>query len=309
MRVLVTGGTGYLGAAIVRALHGRGHQPVVFARSASSAGLPGVPYDGDVRDRRALELAGDGVDRIVHAAALVSIWRPVPREFDEINVGGLMNVLDVAQRRGVPRVVYTSSFLALPPAGATRPLEANDYQRSKVRALVEARAAIASGAPVTIIFPGVVYGPGRETEGNLVGRLVRDHLQGRLPGLVGAAQPWSYSYVDDVAALHVEALERAEAFGEYPAGGINVPQMRVFEIVRELTGRPLPRRVPFAVATSAAAIEEARARWFARPPLLTHGAVEIFRHDWSLDSGRSIAELSYRITPLQLGIRNLLMSG
>ncbi|HJR61228.1 MAG TPA: NAD-dependent epimerase/dehydratase family protein, partial [Vicinamibacterales bacterium] len=76
MRVLVTGGTGYLGAAIVRALHARGHTPVVFARHASAAGLPGVPHDGDVRDRPAIRRAAAEADAIVHAAALVSIWRP-----------------------------------------------------------------------------------------------------------------------------------------------------------------------------------------------------------------------------------------
>jgi farnesol dehydrogenase len=213
MRVLVTGGTGYLGASIVRVLHRRGHHPVVFARHASSAGLPGVAYDGDVRDRHALDLASDGVDRIIHVAALVSIWRAVASEFDDVNVGGLMNVLDVAHRRGILRVVYTSSFLAIPPAGATQPLEANDYQRSKVRALEAARVAAGSGAPIVTMFPGVVYGPGPTTEGNLVGRMIRDHLQGSLPGLLGADLRWSYAYVDDVAAAHVESLERPEAHG------------------------------------------------------------------------------------------------
>src|SRR5687767_8723042 len=172
MRVLVTGGTGYLGASIVRALHARGHSPVVFARHASSAGLPGVAHDGDIRDRPAIRRAAAETDAIVHAAALVSIWRKVAREFDDVNVGGLLNVLDVARERGIPRVVYTSSFLALPPAGQSHPLEANDYQRTKVRALEEVRTAALSGLPIVTLFPGVVYGPGPETEGNLVNRLI-----------------------------------------------------------------------------------------------------------------------------------------
>lgn len=306
MRVLVTGGTGYLGAAIVRALHARGHAAVVFARRASSAALPGVPCDGDVRDRHALQAAAAGADAIVHAAALVSIWRPSPREFDDVNIGGLLNVLDVARAAGVGRIVYTSSFMALPPSGHSQPLEANDYQRTKVRALEKARAAAVTGLPVVILFPGVIYGPGVETEGNLVGRLVRDHLRGRLPGLIGADRLWSFAYVDDVAAAHVEAVERANARGEYILGGENAPQMRPFEIIRELTGRSLPRRLPFAVATTAAAVEEWRARWSAGPPLLTRGAVTIFRHDWPLNSERTIGELNYRITPLAAGIPRML---
>jgi len=303
MRVLVTGGTGYLGAAIVRALHARGHRPVVFARRATSAGLPGIAIDGDVRDRRALQFAATGVDVIVHAAALVSIWRPDPREFDDVNVGGLRNALAAAAAHGVPRLVYTSSFMALPPAGANAPLEANDYQRTKVRALAIARAAVEAGAPVVILVPGVVYGPGPDNEANLVGRLVHDHLRGRLPGLVGAHMPWSYAYVDDVAAAHVRAVERADASGEYHLGGENVSQARLFEIVRELTGRPVPRTLPFGVAKTIATFYDWRAEWLGRPPLVTRGVVEIFRRDWSLNSARSIAELSYAIRPLREGLR------
>jgi farnesol dehydrogenase len=306
MRVLVTGGTGYLGAAIVRALHARGHHPVVFARRASSAGLPGVPHDGDVRDRRSLELAADRVDAIIHAAALVSLWRPLAREFDDVNVGGLRNVLDVAGARGLPRVVYTSSFLALPPAGASAPLQANDYQRTKVRALEVARAGAAAGLPIVTLFPGVVYGPGADTEGNLVGRLIRDHLRGRLPGLIGAQRRWSYSYVEDVAAAHAEAVARTGVQGEYVVGGENVPQMRVFQIVRELTGCQLPRQLPFAAAAAAAFVEDGRARLLGRPPRLTRGTVNIFRHDWSLNSARSVLELSYQVTPLRSGLQHVL---
>jgi hypothetical protein len=82
--------------------------------------------------------------------------------------------------------------------------------------------------------------------------------------------------------------------------------MRVFEIVRELTGRPLPRRIPIAAAWTAALVEETRTRLTGRPPLLTRGVVEIFRHDWSLDSARSVAKLSYRITPLRQGLSAVL---
>jgi len=308
MRVLVTGGTGYLGTAIVRALHARGHAVVTFARRATSAQLPGAAIDGDVRDSVALRQAARGVDVIIHTAALVSVWRARPEEFDHVNVGGLRAALDAARESGA-RLIYTSSFLALPPHGQDRPLEANDYQRTKVRALHAARRAAAEGAPLTILFPGVVYGPGETTEGNLVGRLVSDHLAGRLPGLIGADRIWSYAYIDDVAAAHVTAAERAGVSGEYMIGGENARQMQVFEHVRQLTARRLPRRIPFAAAMAAGAVEELRAQVTGRPPLLTRGVVKIFRHDWPLDSGRTIGELSYHITPLRTGLECLLRQG
>jgi len=306
MRVLVTGGTGYLGQAIVRALVRHGHEAVVFARRATSSGLPGRQVDGDIRDRGALRSAADGVDAIIHSAALVSLWQPKPSIFEEVNVGGLQSVLDAAESLGIPRVVYTSSFLALPPAGATAPLSANDYQRTKAKALAVARMAQGAGQPVVILVPGVIYGPGIVTEGNLVGRLIADHRARRLPGIVGAYCHWSYAYVDDVAEAHVTAVSHTLKSNEYVLGGVNAPQMEIFEILRRHTGTPLPRRIPFGIASAIGWIEERRAALTGRPPLITRGAVEIFQHDWTLDSSRSIDELSYRILPLEMGVKAVL---
>ena len=84
-----------------------------------------------------------------------------------------------------------------------------------------------------MLYPGVVYGPGVMSEGNLVGRLLADHRAGKLPGLIGADRVWSFSWVDDVAAAHVRALERAAPGSRYQLGGENAPQIRPFEILRE----------------------------------------------------------------------------
>jgi len=308
VKVLVTGGTGYLGRASVRAFRAAGHDLVIFSRRASRSGLPGALVDGDVRDRAALERAAAGCDAIAHAAALVSIWQPRAADFDDVNVGGLRNVLAVASALRIPRVLYTSSFVALPPRGRTSPLEANDYQRTKVAADRLADEAVAAGCPLVRVYPGVVYGPGAFTEGNLVGRLIADHLRGRLPGLIGPEQPWSYAFVDDVANGHCAALERGRDGGRYALGGENAPQRRVFEIVREATGRRPPPRIPFPVASMLGAAEELRVTLFGGTPLVTRGAVEIFRHDWSLDSSEAARELGYTMTPLADGVRRTIAS-
>jgi NAD+-dependent farnesol dehydrogenase len=302
MRVLVTGGTGYLGRAIVRALHARGHDPVIFARSAAASGLPGHGIDGDVRDEPALERAARGCDAICHSAALVSVWRRRRQDFDEVNVGGLENVLRVAARLRLSRIVYTSSFLALPPDGGNAPRRWNDYQRTKVIADGVATRAVERGAPLIRTYPGVIYGPGRLTEGNLVGHFIEDHLAGRLPGIIGASRRWSYAYVDDVAAGHVAAVEQGRVGARYFLGGENAPQIRVFEIVRDLTGQALPRRIPTAVAALVALADEVRARLFDVPPRLTLGTLEILDCDWTLSSDLAIAELGYHITPLAEGV-------
>jgi farnesol dehydrogenase len=308
MRVLLTGGSGYLGSAIAAALAARGHEIVVFSRSASRSAVAGIPFDGDVRDRAALDRAAAGCEAIVHSAALVSIWRRRRADFDDVNVGGLRNVIAAAASARITRIVYTSSLLALPPRGRAAPLEANDYQRTKVAADRVADEALRGGAPIVRVYPGVIYGPGAFTEGNLLGRLIADHLRHRLPALVGPENPWSFAYVDDVAAGHCAALERGRPGARYVLGGENAPQRRAFEIVQQLTGRRPPLRLPFPVASLLGAAEEWRVRTFGGTPLATRGAVDIFRHDWSLDSSEAVRELGYTMTPLAEGIRRTVAS-
>jgi len=308
MKVLVTGGTGYLGRAVVRALAGRGHEVVVFSRHAASALPPGAlaAVDGDVRDAAAVRRAATGCDAICHTAALVSIWRRRAQDFDDVNVGGLINVVDAAAALGIRRILYTSSFLALPPAGRSTPIEANDYQRTKVAADRAADAAASKGAPLVRVYPGVIYGPGPRSEGNLVGRMIDDHLKRKLPGLIGPEHKWSYAFVEDVAAGHCAALEHGAIGGRYLLGGENATQRQLFAIVHQLTGRRVPRRIPYAFAAALGAMEEWRVRTFGGLPLVTRGAVEIFRHDWTLDSSASERALHYRITPLADGVKRTL---
>lgn len=308
MRVLVTGGTGYLGRAVVHALVRNGHSTVVFARTASNSGLTGTLINGDVRDIGALAKAATDCDAMCHLAAMVSLWQPRAADFDDINVGGLRNAMAVAESARISKLVYTSSFLARPPAGQTAAMSANDYQRTKVIADGVAAEAAKRGFPIVRLYPGVIYGPGQQTEGNLIGRLVRDHLAGKLPGLVGANRPWSYAWIDDVADAHVAALERAAPGSSYVVGGINAPQLKVFEILREITGRPLPRNIPFPLATAAGWMSDVRASWFGSPPLLTQGAVRIFKEDWSLDSAEAVRDLGHQIRPLAQGVAELVAS-
>ena len=123
MKVLVTGGTGYLGRAVVSALAARGHELVIFARSASRSGLPGTadrrrhPRSRGARARRRAAATRSRIPP--RSSASGGAGR---EDFDDVNVGGLRNVLAAAAALGTPRVLYTSSFVALPPRGRTEPL-------------------------------------------------------------------------------------------------------------------------------------------------------------------------------------------
>ena len=307
MKVLVTGGTGYLGRAVVRALAARGHAPVVFARTARQSGLPGTPSDGDIRDRAALETAAAGCDAICHMAALVSIWRRRRQDFDDVNVGGLQNVLAAAAAAGIRRMVYTSSFLALPPRGRETPLEANDYQRTKVAADRVATASVQSGHPLIRIYPGVIYGPGSFTEGNLVGRLIADHLKGKLPAW------WAPSSRGRTRSSRTSRRVIVRRSNGRRRRALCARRRKRAATARlrsawDMTGRRPPRRIPFGAATALGAAEELRVNLFGGTPLITRGAVDIFRQDWSLDSAVAVRDLGYTMTPLVNGIHRTLES-
>jgi farnesol dehydrogenase len=302
MRVLLTGGTGYLGRTTVRALCAAGHDVVLYGRTASRSELPAEAVDGDIRDANRRQDAARGCDAVLHGAALVATWRERSQDFDDVNVGGLRTVLSAAARHGITRVVYTSSFLALTPAGLDAAPAWNDYQRTKAAADAVADAAVRQGAPLIRLYPGVIYGPGISTDGNLVGGMVADHLAGRLPGVIGGDRIWSFSFVDDVAAAHVAALEAGTPGACYPLGGVDAPQMRVFDIVTQLTGRAQPRRIPAWLASPTALACELLALGFGRTPLLTTGTLEILLRDWPLGHARATEELGYRVTSLDAGV-------
>jgi farnesol dehydrogenase len=307
LRILVTGGTGYVGRVVVSRLRRAGHHVVLYGRSAAPTADAGVtPIQGDILDAPRLTEAACGCQAILHMAALVSVWRRHPRDFDEINIRGLRHILDAARRWNVPRVVYTSSFLAITPRGLDQAPAWNDYQRTKASADELATRAVAEGAPLVRLYPGVIYGPGALTDGNLVGRQIADHLAGRLPGIVGADRIWSFSYVDDVADAHVAAAERGAPGTQYLLGGDNAPQMRVFEIVRAVTGRALPRRLPGWLIAAGAVVEELRAPLFGGSPLVTTGTLEILLRDWPLENALARDELAFTMTPLDQGVRAIL---
>ena len=321
MKVLVTGGTGFLGRAIVHRLAPRHELALLVRPTASRAGSPAsVSFvAGDVTDRASLERAAAGRDAIVHAAALVKLVAPA-REFDRVNVGGLENVLAAAASAGVRRVVHVSSFIALGPsergaggvldeeAGAGDRAWINDYERTKTLADRRARQAIELGAPLVVVYPGVVYGAGAMTEGNIVVRGLLEMLHGRLPALVGEpARRWSYVHVEDVAAGVEAALERAPLGARYVLGGENVPLGDFYRIAEELSGVAAPRRwLPRGVAKALGAVMKAAARLAGRTPKLTPDMVEVCHHDWAYSSARAERELGYRHRPLRLGIAETL---
>jgi farnesol dehydrogenase len=256
--------------------------------------------------------AAQGCGAVVHMAALVKMWTPDRARFDAVNVGGLLNALAAAREAGA-RLVYTSSFIAVGPTGAQPADESrihpggyrNDYERTKAVADGLAQQAVDGGQDVVRLYPGVIYGPGELTDGNLVVKTMLDHLQGRMPGIVGPGDRiWSYAYVDDVAEGHVQALARGRAGERYFLGGDNVSMNGFYEQVAELTGvRPPRRHIPYGVAWALGLGMWAWAELTGHQPRLTHQVVNVFREHWAYSSAKAQAELGYACRPLREGLR------
>ncbi|HEV7784914.1 MAG TPA: NAD-dependent epimerase/dehydratase family protein [Thermoanaerobaculia bacterium] len=319
MKVLLTGGTGFLGRHIVSELAPRHSLRLLVRRGSSRERFPaGVEFaEGDVTDRESLKRAVDGCDAVVHAAALVKILAP-REQFDRINVGGLENVLAAAEAAGtVERIVYVSSFMALGPTeggpGGVLDESApprdrvwiNDYERTKTLSDRLARKAMVGGAPLDVVYPGVIYGPGELTEGNIVVRHILDLVRGKLPALLGKPERrWNYVFVDDVATGIAQILESpAPAERRFVLGGENVTQGDFYATVGRLFGARIPSlHLPDFVAKAAGALQKGWAQLRGTTPQLTPDLVDVYRHDWAYDSSLAEKELGYRSRPLAEGL-------
>ena len=318
MRIFITGATGYLGHELLEALRARRHDLTALVRSQKSAASlpPGVrAVQGAVERPESYRGALAGHDVLVHVAALVKMWARDRGAFDRVNVEGTRTLLLAASEAGVKKLVYASSFIALGPSNGAplkeddarrTPTCHNDYERTKVAADQVARALIADGHPLHVLYPGVIYGPGNLTDGNLVAKNIIPFLRGRMPfGM--ALKAWSYAYVADVVGGFVKVIEGAPPSRRYILGGDNRTGQEFYQALGEVSGKKPPRfNMPIGAAVAAGYGEYLLAELVGREPrLLTHEVARIYTRSWTYDSTRAARELGYTITPLRDGLDRL----
>jgi nucleoside-diphosphate-sugar epimerase len=151
-----------------------------------------------------------------------------------------------------------------------------------------------------ILYPTVVYGPGKRTPGNHVGEILVALARGKLPGVVGDGRPvWNFAFLPDVARGHRLALERGGT-GRYVLGGENRTVAGFLDAAARALGVRAPRRrLGYALPAAVGALLEARAAITGAPPSLTRGEVSIFREDWAFTSEPAERDLGYVRTPLE----------
>ena len=312
MTALVTGGTGFVGAHVVRALLARGGDGVrCLARPGGDRsnleGLNVEIVDGDLRDRDSLRAACAGCSEVYHCAADYRLFARRPREIYATNVDGTRSLLAAAERAGVRRIVYTSSVGALgleadgSPATETTPVKLSSmvghYKRSKYLAERAAEEAAAAGAPVVIVNPSTPVGE-LDVKPTPTGRIILDFLNRRMPAYVDTGL--NLIDVRDVATGHLLAAERGRVGQKYILGHRNMTLAELLRALAAITGLEAPRlRLPHWLPVGAAALATGWARLLGGEPRVSLESARMARKRMFFDAGKAVKELGLPQAPVE----------
>ena len=314
MDALVTGGTGFVGANVVRELVAAGASVRVLARAGGDRrALEGVRVeivDGDLLDAASLRRAVAGVPTVYHVAADYRLWAPDPSVLYRTNVDGTRAVLEAAAQAGVHRVVHTSSVGALgipkdgSPGTEETPVSLADmvghYKRSKYLGEQVALELARRGLPVVVVNPSAPVGPW-DVKPTPTGQMVVDFMRGRMVASVDTGL--NVVHVRDVARGHLLAAERGRIGERYILGHRDLSLAELFGILAEITGRRPPRfRVPYAVAWMGAACFEGVSKLTRRPPLVPLTAVRMARKRMYFSPAKAVRELGLPQTDVRTAL-------
>jgi nucleoside-diphosphate-sugar epimerase len=252
MRVLITGGTGFVGGWTAKAIFDAGHAVRFLVRNPdklqTTVAKLGVDVSdfavADITDRVAVRDALQGCDAVVHSAALVATDPRQTAEMLATNMQGAQNVLGQSVELGLDPIVHVSSFTALfHPDLETLTAElpvvggADGYGTSKAQVEIYARGLQDAGAPVNITYPGMVLGPPVGDQFGEAGEGVRAALQ--MHAIPGRSAAWLIVDVRDLAALHAALLEPGRGPRRYTAGGHRVPAADLANLLGQVAETPM----------------------------------------------------------------------
>ncbi|KAI5084688.1 hypothetical protein GOP47_0000857 [Adiantum capillus-veneris] len=321
--VVVTGASGFLGGRVCHALVEQGAYHVkAFVRASSSLQeLPSTGVElvyGDITDTSSLLHAFQGCSAVLHCAALVTPWTPNPSKLFTVNVDGLKNVVKAIRGTStVSKLVYVSSFFAIGPTDGKVVDESQmhpgdcfctEYEKSKVLADAIALEEAKNNLPIVVVYPGVIYGPGKVTEGNALVSLVKERCNGRLPGKIGKRQDqFSFCHVDDVAKGCVAAMNKGRIGERYLLTGENTCFNEVFSLVDSLRGqKSLQFEIPMWSLEMVGWLSVFWARVSGSTPNISPPMVRVFKKQWCYSHEKAKRELGYESRPLKEGVAQFL---
>jgi dihydroflavonol-4-reductase len=316
----VTGGTGFIGSRVVKRLRDRGDEVVVLARSPEkSAGLDAEVVQGDLGDADAIRRGMEGCQAAFHIAADYRVGMPTSKReamFDA-NVRGTERVLDAAADAGVERVVYVSTVNAFGNTNGQTVDETYSrdeshgfvsyYDETKYLAHKLAQERAAAGAPVVIVQPGLVYGPGDRA---IVGQLIDQASRGKMPAKAFPDLGYNAAFVDDVADGIILAHDKGRLGESYVLGGEITTQGQLIDKAAEIGGEKPPRMtVPPLVLKAMIPVGRFVGPAMGLPPNLremisaAHNVTYLARDD------KARRELGYQPRDLDTGLRETIGAG
>lgn len=317
MTTLVTGASGFVGAAVARQLLAQGHEVRALVRpSGDRRNLQGLALslvEGDLGDPDSLRRAVAGCEWLFHIAADYRLWVPDPQAMLRVNVAGTETLLQRAGDAGVKRIIYTSSVAALglnqdqSPADEETPVLLENmighYKRSKFIAEQAVRKLVATqGLPVVIVNPAAPLGP-RDVKPTPTGRIVLDTLRGKMPAYVQTGL--NVVHVDDVAQGHLLAFEKGAPGERYILGGENMTLKAILDAVCACAGLAPPRiRLPRAALYPVAWLAEGWAKLSGITPPVTVDSLRMAGKFMYFSSAKARQALGYRPRPARHAIED-----
>jgi dihydroflavonol-4-reductase len=316
MRLFITGATGFVGAHVARLAAEQGAELRLLTRATSNTKhLPKAAeiVTGDLREPAKFAFALADCDALIHIAADYRLWVPDPAEMYRVNVEGTLNLLRVAREAGVRRVVYTSSVATMgfktdgTVVDETTPVsEANmigHYKRSKWMAEQVAIEAARAGQQVMILNPTTPIGS-MDAKPTPTGRIVVDFLNRNFPAYVDTGL--NLVDVDEVARIHLVALDRGTPGERYILGGENLTLKQILDRLAAITGLPSPTmKVSHAVAMAFAFFDETiTGKLWGKEPRATVEAVRMGKKMMFANSAKAERELGLRVFSVENALRS-----
>jgi dihydroflavonol-4-reductase len=320
MRAFVTGGTGFIGSHVVQRLRDRGDEVVVLARRPEkAAGLDAEVVQGDLSDGDAIRRGMEGCQAVFHIAADYRVGMD-PSKQDSMrnsNIGGTERVLDAAADAGVEKIVYVSTINIFGNTNGQTVDESyrrdeadgfvSTYDETKYRAHLLAEQRAAGGAPIVIVQPGSVYGPGDHA---LVGQMIDQASTGKMPAKAFPELGLNMVHVDDVADGIMLAYDKGKPGESYVLGGEITTQGDLIDRAAAIGGKKPPRMtVPPVLLKAMIPV----GRWIGPPMGLPPNFREMISaaHNvtyWAKDD-KARQELGYQPRDLDTGLRETIRTG
>ena len=314
MRAFVTGGTGFVGGHVARKLHERGDDVVALVRTPSKATqlreLGCEIVEGDLSDEDVIRKAVVGCDAVFHIAAMYEVGIQPSRHaaMYDANVKGTERVLDAAVEAGVGRIVYVSTVGVF---GDTKGRVVDEtyereptgfmsyYEETKFFAHELAKDRIAKGAPIVIVQPGGIYGPG---DPSVVGTLIGLIKRFGLPLLVFPDAGFNLVFVEDVADGIILAYDKGRVGESYILGGDIMNMRDALQLISRAAGKRVPKRVlPPALMRLSTPIWPVISRLTGLPPNATELMANVGATFYATDA-KARGELGYAPRDVQTSL-------